>query len=373
MKQSAAFILLILTAFSCARPPSVKEESFGILSDGREAHIFTLENASGAYVRLSDYGARIVGICVPDKKGRLLDVVTGPGDLRTFEEGDRFMGCIVGRYGNRIDGAEFSLDGAQYVLDANEFFDGAPVHIHGGRDGFDRKLWRAAPLSEPGRSGVRMEYLSPDGEMGYPGNLHTSVTYWWTDDNVLRIAYEAKTDKPTVVNLSNHTYFNLGGQDRYVMEQLLQVDADQYIQNNTHFCPDLVLPVDDSPFDFREPHRVDYRIDRPNAHLTIMHGMSACWAVKDYDGTLRKACRLYSRQSGIALSCWTTEPFLLTYTARGFDGSIPGKYGPLEKFSGMLLETTHAADSPNQNRFPSAILRPGETYISVTEFRFCRE
>ena len=373
MKQSGAFFLLVLSMLSCTRTASVWEETFGILSDGRAARLFTLENASGASVQLSDYGARIVSICVPDKKGMMLDIVTGPGALKTFENRDRFMGCIVGRYGNRIDGAAFRMDNKQFILDANEYFGDAPVHIHGGRDGFDRKLWNAEPLTEPGRAGVRMTYLSPDGEMGYPGALNTSVTYWWTDDNILRIAYEATTDKPTIVNLSNHTYFNLGGQNCYVMEQILQVEADEYIQNNAHFCPDKLLPVEDSPFDFREPHRVDYRIDMPNEHLSIMHGMSACWPVRDYDGTLRKACRLYSRRSGIAVTCWTTEPYLLTYTARGFDGSIPGKYGPLEKYTGMLLETTHAADSPNQDRFPSVILRPGEKYISVTEFRFSRE
>ena len=197
------------------------------------------------------------------------------------------------------------------------------------------------------------------------------VTYWLTDDNVVKAEYEATTDSPTVVNLSNHTYFNLKGDEGgYVMEHLLQVDADTCVQNNTHFCPDKLLPVEDSPFDFREPHRVDYRIDMDNEHLRIMHGMSACWVLRDWDGSLRRAADLYDRKSGRGVETWTTEPTLLTFTGRTFNESYRGKYGPIEKFGGMLLETIHFPDSPNQPRFPSTVLRPGDRYYSTTEYRF---
>lgn len=361
---------MLLPAISIGKTAGIATSSFGTLKDGRKATLYTLTNASGASMQVTDYGARIVSIKVPDAKGKLSDVIVGPGDLGTFESRDRFMGCIIGRYGNRIDNASFTLDGITYHLDPNENFEGAPVHISGGSDGFDKKIWTAKTLMGKGKVGVLLTYLSPDGEMGYPGNLNASVTYWWSDDNVCRIEYSATTDKPTIVNLSNHSYFNLGGQDRYVMEELLQVEADEYVQNNRHFCPDKILPVEDSPFDFKTPHRVDYRIDMPNEHLSIMRGMSACWPIRGYDGSLRKACTLKSLATGIGLECWTTEPTLLTYTARGFNGTIPGKYGPLEKYTGMLLETTHFADSPNQPRFPSTVLRPGEKYSSQTEFRF---
>ena len=182
---------------------------------------------------------------------------------------------------------------------ANETLAGEPVQCHGGPMGFDRFVWKGEPLVEKGRVGVRFHRLSPDGEQGFPGNMDAYVTYWLSDDNVVKIEYDAVTDRPTVVNLSNHTYFNLrGSKPSNVMEHLFQVEADTCVQNNTHYCPDLLLPVDGSPFDFREPHRIDYRIDMPNEHLRIMKGMSACWAVRDWDGTLRKAADLYDEVSG---------------------------------------------------------------------------
>ena len=213
---------------------------------------------------------------------------------------------MIGRFGNRIDHASFEIDGVRYDVVANETLAGEPVQCHGGPMGFDRFVWKGEPLVEKGRVGVRFHRLSPDGEQGFPGNMDAYVTYWLSDDNVVKIEYDAVTDRPTVVNLSNHT----------------------------HYCPDLLLPVDGSPFDFREPHRIDYRIDMPNEHLRIMKGMSACWAVRDWDGTLRKAADLYDEVSG-----------------RG-------------------LETIHFPDSPNQDRFPSTVLRPGERYHSETEYIF---
>ena len=325
---------------------------------------------------LTDYGCRIVSICMPDRNGKIEDVVVGYGDVKSFEEGDRFLGCVIGRFGNRIDHASFTLDGVKYEVDANENFNGEPVQCHGGKMGFDRFVWKGEALQEPGRVGVRFYRLSPDGEQGYPGNLEAYVTYWLTDSNVVKIEYDATTDKPTVVNLSNHTYFNLRGPEGcYVMEHMLQVDADTCIQNTTRYCPDLLLPVDGSPFDFRTPQRVDYRIDTPNEHLRIMKGMSACWVLRDWDGTLRRAANLYDPKSGRGIETWTTEPTLLTYTGRGFNVNKyhNGKHGPIDKFAGMLLETIHFPDSPNQDRFPTTVLRPGEKYHSETEFRFYAE
>lgn len=325
---------------------------------------------------LTDYGCRIVSICMPDRNGKIEDVVVGYGDVKSFEEGDRFFGCVIGRFGNRIDHASFTLDGVKYEVDANENFNGEPVQCHGGKMGFDRFVWKGEALQEPGRVGVRFYRLSPDGEQGYPGNLEAYVTYWLTDSNVVKIEYDATTDKPTVVNLSNHTYFNLRGPEGcYVMEHMLQVDADTCVQNTTRYCPDLLLPVDGSPFDFRTPQRVDYRIDTPNEHLRIMKGMSACWVLRDWDGTLRRAGSLYDPKSGRGIETWTTEPTLLTYTGRSFNVATyhNGKHGPIDKFAGMLLETIHFPDSPNQDRFPTTVLRPGEKYHSETEFRFYAE
>lgn len=362
---------LIFLAVSCRTEAGITETDFGKLSTGESTTLYTVVNPSGASMQLLDYGARIVSIRVPDRNGKLGDVVVGFGDLENFEHKDRFIGPVIGRYGNRIDHSSFDLDGVHYELKANETFGGEPVQCHGGPMGFDRFVWDAEPVEKPGCRGVRFHRLSPDGEEGYPGNMDAYVTYWLTDDNTVRAEYEATTDKPTVVNLSNHTYFNLKGDEGgYVMDHLLQVYADTCVQNNTHFCPDLLLPVDGSPFDFREPHRVDYRIDMDNKHLRIMHGMSACWVIRDWNGTLRRAADLYDRKSGRGVETWTTEPALLTFTGRSFNESYNGKYGPIEKFGGMLLETIHFPDSPNQPRFPSTVLRPGERYTSTTEYRF---
>ena len=360
----------------CAREASVTSESFGKLSTGEEATLWHLVNKNGASMDITDYGCRIVSICMPDRNGKIEDVVVGYGSIKSFEEGDRFFGCVIGRFGNRIDHASFTLDGVKYEVDANENFDGEPVQCHGGNMGFDRYVWKGEALQEPGRVGVRFYRLSPDGEQGYPGNLEAYVTYWLTDSNIVQMEYDATTDKPTVINLSNHTYFNLRGPEGcYVMEHMLQVDADTCVQNNTHFCPELLLPVDGTPFDFRTPQRVDYRIDTPNEHLRIMKGMSACWVLRDWDGTLRRAASLYDPKSGRGIETWTTEPTLLTYTGRGFnvDKYPDGKHGPIDKFAGMLLETIHFPDSPNQDRFPTTVLRPGENYHSETEFRFYAE
>lgn len=358
---------------ACNKGLEVQTSSFGVLSTGEEVEYYHISNSNGAYLDVSNYGARIVKIGMPDRKGMVDDVVVGFGDLASFEKGDRFLGPIIGRYGNRINHAAFSIDGVEYKIDANETLAGEPVQCHGGTIGFDRFVWEATVVKEEGRAGVRFYRLSPDGEQGYPGNMQAYATYWLTEDNSVQLEYEATCDKATVVNLSNHTYFNLkGSTGGYVMDHLFQVEADECVQNNLQYCPDLVLPVEGSPFDFRTPQRVDYRIDMPNDHLTIMHGMSACWVVRDYDGSLRKASDLYEPKSGRGVETWTTEPALLTYTGRGFSAEkYPnGKYGPIEKFGGMLLETIHFADSPNQDRFPSTILRPGQKYYSCTEYRF---
>lgn len=351
----------------------MESEVFGTLSTGEVATIWHLENASGASMDVTDYGCRIVSIYMPDRNGKMGDVVVGYGDLESFEKKDRFIGPVIGRYGNRIDHASFTLDGVKYDVDANEKFGGEPVQCHGGKQGFDKFLWKGESVQEQGRVGVRFHRISPDGEQGFPGNLDAYVTYWLTDDNVVKLEYDATTDKPTVVNLSNHTYFNMrGNAGWYVMEHHLQVEADTCVQNNTHFCPDKLLHVEGTPFDFRTPQRVDYRIDMPNEHLRIMRGMSACWVIRDWDGTLRKAADLYDPKTGRGVQTWTTEPALLTFTGRTFSakGYPDGKYGPIEKFGGMLLETIHFPDSPNQSRFPSTVLRPGEKYHSETEYRF---
>ena len=371
--SSSADIHLSQTVQIPGGTSSVKAQDFGSLSDGTKVTLFHVTNVNGASMDVIDYGCRIVSINMPDRTGRMDDVVVGPGNIAGFEKGpERFFGPVIGRYGNRINHSAFVIDGTEYKVEANETLGGEPVCCHGGPVGFDRVMWTGTPVSGPGRSGVRFHRISPDGEQGFPGALDTYVTFWLTDENVVKMEYEATTDKPTVVNLSNHTYFNLHGRTgSYVMEHLLKVEADTTVLNNLQMCPDKLLPVEGTPFDFREFHTVDYRLDQPDEQLRIMKGMSACWKIRGYDRSLRRAADLYDSRTGRGVETWTTEPALLTFTGRTFDPSKHiGKYGPIQKYGGMLLETIHFADSPNQDRFPSTVLRPGERYYSTTEYRF---
>lgn len=368
------FAATILTACT-SQITNVSVEPFGTLSTGEPVTLYRLTNETGASMEVIDYGCRVVRICVPDRNGRIDDVVVGYGDITSFETGsERFFGALIGRYGNRIGNASFPLDGDTVYLTPNETLGGRPGHLHGGTKGFDRVMWQGEPLLEADRAGVRFSRLSPDGEEGYPGNLACTVTYWWTKDDVCRIEYEAATDKPTVVNLSNHTYFNLKGVDDggYVMDHIMQVEADRYLPNDARFVPlGPSEPVEGTPFDLREPHRVDYAIDTPNEHLRTMRGFSVCWMLRSQTGELARAADLWEPRSGRGIELRTTEPGLLTYTGRLFSPKVVGKGGrAVEKFGGMLLETLHYPDSPNHPEYPSAVLRPGETYHSTTEFRF---
>ena len=364
----------VLTACT-AGAPSVETAPFGRLSSGEEVTLYRLRSGNGASMEVIDYGCRVVRICVPDRNGVIADIVPGYDDIRDFETGsERFFGALIGRYGNRIANASFPLDGDTVRLTANECLAGCPGHLHGGTKGFDRVMWQAEPLVEADRAGVRFTRLSPDGEEGYPGNLACTVTYWFTKDNVWRAEYEATTDRPTIVNLSNHTYFNLKGVDDggYVMDHVMQVEADRYLPNDARFVPlGPSEPVEGTPFDLREPHRVDYAIDTPNEHLRTMRGFSVCWMLHSQTGELARAADLWEPRSGRGIELWTTEPGLLTYTGRLFSPKVVGKGGrAVEKFGGMLLETLRYPDSPNHPEYPSAVLRPGETYHSTTEFRF---
>ena len=361
-----ASVLCILCG--CSREASVTAESFGTLSTGEEVTLWHMVNSNGASMDVTDYGCRIVRICMPGRDGRMDDVVVGYGDLESFEKKDRFIGPVIGRFGNRIDHAAFTLDGVRYEVDANEKFGGEPVQCHGGRKGFDKFVWEGEAVVEPGRVGVRFHRLSPDGEQGFPGNMDAYVTYWLTDDNVVRLEYDAVTDKPTVVNLSNHTYFNLKGyRAGNVIDHIFMMDADSCIVNNRQSIPDSLMAVEGTPFDFRQPNRFDYRMTRENAGRV----RNGSWVVNDWDGSLKKIADLYAPDCGRGVEVWSTEPNLVTETCGSVDGTVMGKGGRiLQQYDGMLLETIHMADSPNQSRFPSTLLRPGEKYHSETQYRF---
>lgn len=365
---------LLGTISATAATPRVDSRPFGRLSTGEEVTLYRITNDSGSFMELIDYGCRIVGIHVPDRDGRLVDVVPGYDTIADFEHGpERFFGALIGRFGNRIAEGSFMLDDSLVQLSLNENLAGHPGHIHGGEKGFDRVMWSGEPVADGERAGVRFHRLSPDGEEGYPGNLDCTVTYWWGNDSTWSAIYEATTDRPTIVNMSNHTYFNLRGATAgYVMDNIMQVEADWYLPNTPWFTPiGLKEPVAGTPFDMREPARVDHAIDTPCEAINTMRGFSVTWVLRDYDGTLRRVAGLYQPETGIGIELSTTEPGLLTYTGRLFSDSVVGKdRRPVQKFGGMLLETLHFPDSPNNPKFPSTVLRPGEKYHSRTDFHF---
>lgn len=373
------FAALVATGCSADRL-SVKGEFFGVTSKGDTTMLYTMTNSSGASVTVTDYGCKLVSVNVPDSTGIIDDVIVGYGNINDLEKGgERFAGAVVGRFGNRIYPAEVEIDGKKYQLTVNERLGGGQGHIHGGNKGFDRFVWKGETITQThtdtsgARVGVRFTRLSPDGEEGYPGNLNAEVTYWWDENNVLKIEYRATTDKPTIVNMLNHAYFNLkGSKGGYVMDHYLQVNADTYSLNDSRFVQKgEPQPVDKTPFDMRTPHRVDYAIDTPSEQIVTMRGFSVCWQLRDYEpGVLHHAATMSQPKNGRVMEVWTTEPGLLTYTGRGFNDRIVGKYGPVEKFGGMLMETLHFPNSPHMPECPTTILRPGGTYYSTTEFRF---
>jgi len=370
MYKDLIVMAIALLVCGCSSSPDVTVEDFGFLSTGEKVHKYTMKNPSGASVSVSDYGARYLSICVPDRSGKMDDVVVGFDDVASYEAGRkcyRFMGCVIGRYANRIAGPTITIDGRDYEIECNENR-GAPVQLHGGENGFDRYVWDAETIVEKERCGVRFTRLSPDGEAGLPGNVLCHVTYWLTNDNVCTIEYEAETDKPTFVNLSNHTYFNLKGyRGGNVIDHIFMMDADSCIMNNRQSIPQTIMAVEGTPFDFRQPNRFDYRMTKENAGKV----RNGSWIVNDWDGSLKKIADLYSPDCGRGIEVWSMEPNLVTETCGSVDGTVMGKGGRiLQQYDGMLLETIHMADSPHQSRFPSTILRPGEKYHSETQYRF---
>lgn len=375
--MSATSKLLFFGALLCACVSNHKHEAvslpFGKLSTGEEVTMYRLTGETGASVEILDYGCRVYRMEMPDRNGKKDDVVVGYADLSDIEGGkERFFGALLGRYANRIGNASFCLDGEEILLDSNEDFNGVPGHLHGGSKGFDRKMWRGVTFTDKDRVGVRFERLSPDGEEGYPGNLKCSVTYSLDKKNVLRIEYGAETDKPTIVCLSNHTYYNLkGSAGGTVMDNMLKVNAETYLTNNERFvakrAPDSVTGT---PFDMREQHRIDYALDIPNEQIETMGGFSVCWVLRKAGAKLKEAADLYEPVSGRGVRVLTTEPGLLIYTGKSLGPEIIGKYGPLTKNGGAVIETIHFPDTPNHPEFPSAVLRPGEKYHSITEYHF---
>ncbi|MDO8542457.1 MAG: aldose epimerase family protein [Opitutaceae bacterium] len=347
--------------------------SFGQSPDGHEARLYTLENSNGFRAEITDYGGIIVRLFARDRKGRLGDVVLGFDTLAGYVAQSPYFGCIIGRVGNRIANGQFTLNGQTYTLAKNNRPGGIPCHLHGGMRGFDKVWWDAEPFTNADGGGLRLRYQSKDGEEGYPGNLDVSVTYLVTGDDALRIDYEAQTDRATPVNLTNHSYFNLAGEGAPpVLGHALTLNASAYTPVNAGLIPrGEITPVENTPFDFRAPHTIGDRIDRPHEQLRFAGGYDHNFALDARDGAPAIAATVLEPQSGRLLEVLTTEPGVQFYSGNFLTGMLAGKNGHVyPRRGGFCLETQHFPDSPNQPDFPPVILQPGATLHSTTVYRF---
>lgn len=349
--------------------PAYQVEPYGTTPDGVTVELYTLTNAQNVQLQITNYGGTVTRLLVPDRDGNLADVVLGYDSLNAYLEGSPYFGAIVGRYGNRIALGRFVLDEVEYVLATNN----GDNHLHGGLKGFDKVVWEAEPYSGEGETGLRLSYVSEDGEEGYPGRLSATVTYALTNDNELVIEYLAETDKPTVVNLTHHSYFNLAGHDSGdILGHELALAASRFTPVDAGLIPTGELrDVAGSPMDFRESTTIGSRIEAADGQLQFGGGYDHNFVLDEYDGSLRLAARVYEPTSGRVMEVYTTEPGIQFYSGNFLDGSNVGKGGtPYEYRSGFCLETQHFPDSPNQPHFPSTVLRPGERYESRTIYKF---
>ena len=369
--------LLLVTVFSnivaghgqtpsSARKP-VAREPFGKLPDGRAVERFTLTNANGVEVRVITYGAIITSLRVPDRAGKLDDVVLGFDQLAGYLKDPPYFGAIVGRYGNRIAKGQFTLDGKTYKLAINN----PPNALHGGNKGFDKLIWAGEPMKD--QTGVVFTLKSPDGDEGYPGTLQARVSYTLTDKNELIVDYHATTDKATPVNLTQHSYFNLAGDGAGdILGHQLMINADRYTPVDETLIPTGELaPVEGTPMDFRKATAIGARIGQDTAQLKYGKGYDHNWVLTRKGEGLQLAARVVEPKTGRTLEITTTEPGIQFYAGNFLDGTITGKAGHVYKHrNGFCLETQHYPDSPNKPNFPSTILKPGQEYRSKTVFTF---
>ncbi|RIK55786.1 MAG: galactose-1-epimerase [Chloroflexi bacterium] len=348
----------------------LRQQPFGATRGGAMVDLYTLSNDQGVTVTLTNYGGILVSLHTPDRGGQPGDIVLGFDNLDDYLTRSPFFGCITGRFANRIAGGRFHLKGKEYQLAQNN----GPNHLHGGQVGFDKVIWSAEPISSPEGVGVALSYLSPDGEEGYPGNLSVTVTYTLTNDNALQIDYEATTDQATILNLTNHTYFNLLGEGT-ILDHELMINADRYTPVDESAIPlGELAPVAGTPFDFRQFTRIGARIDQDDEQLRRGLGYDHNYVVNGTPGELRPAAAIREARSGRRVDILTTQPGVQFYSGNLMPGSLPGKAGKVyPRRGGLCLETQHFPDSPNQPSFPSAVLEPGQTYHEVTVFRFAAE
>jgi len=359
----AAVLILGMLTFSLEAQTKVTKQPFGKLADGTPVDIYTLGDGT-LEARIITYGGILQSLKVPDRSGKSQDVVLGFDSVDGYVANPGpFFGALIGRYANRIAHGQFKLDGQLYTLPKND----GDNTLHGGTRGFDKVVWKAKPIE----NGVQLTHVSSDGDQGFPGTL-TAVVEYTLVGNTLRIDYSATTDKDTVVNLTNHSYFNLSGQGNGdILSDELKINASHFTPVNTNLIPTAIEPVGATPFDFRKPTVIGLRINEDTEQLRNAKGYDHNWVLDKPEGQLAEAAEVYEPTSGRVLSVSTTQPGIQFYTGNFLDGSIKGKQGKVYiRRAALCLETQHFPDSPNHTDFPTAELKPGQRYHQVTEFKF---
>jgi aldose 1-epimerase len=346
--------------------PSISQTLFGKTPDGQAADLYTLRNRHGLEARITNYGGILVSLKTPDKSGNFDDVVLGFDDLDHYVNDTSHFGGIIGRYGNRIANGKFSLNGHTYKLAANN----GDNNLHGGLKGFDKAVWTAETLETPNGPALQLGYLSKDGEEGFPGNLSVTAIYTVTNDNALQLDFTATTDRHTICNLTQHSYFNLRGRGD-VLDYIVQINADKFTPANAKLIPTGELrAVAGTPFDFRKPTAIGERIGSDHEQLKIASGYDQNWVLNKLNGELALAARVSDQTSGRTLELFTTQPGMQFYTANFLNGAI-GKNGQaLRKRHAFCMEPQHFPDSPNHPHFPSVELKPGEVYRNTIVYKF---
>ena len=364
-----ALTLACLTQASAQKEtPKVKKQAYGKMPNGAEVELYTLTNAKGMQAGFITYGGTVVSLTAPDRNGKYADVVLGMDDLAGYMKATAFFGAIIGRYGNRIGHAQFKLEGKTHKLPANDHAN----TLHGGPAGFDKRLWTAVPGSSADGETLELTYVSKDGEEGFPGTLTSKVVYTLTNNNELKIDYTATTDKPTVVNLTNHSYFNLAGQgEGDILAHEVMIDAARFTPVDATLIPTGELrPVAGTPFDFTKPTAIGARIDAVDEQIKFGMGYDHNWVLNKGAGGLTKAAEVHEKKTGRVMEVWTTEPGLQFYTGNFLDGTLHGKGKTYVRRGALCMETQHYPDSPNRPSFPSTELKPGATYHTTTVYRF---
>jgi aldose 1-epimerase len=347
--------------------PTISQTHFGTTPRGENVSLFTLTNAAGMEVKITNFGGVVTAINVPDKQGQFADVALGFDELEPYLQDSPYFGALIGRFGNRIAKGRFELDGQVFELATNN----DPNHLHGGVQGFDKVVWSPTTFATPTEIGLKLFYLSPNGDQGYPGNLQVMVTYTLTADNALQVDYHAVTDKPTPINLTQHSYFNLAGQGD-VLEHQAMINADTFVPIDATSIPlGHLQTVADTPFDFRSAKAIGADINADDQQIVCGQGYDHNFVLnKSKPKELSLAAKVVEPVSGRVLEVYTEEPGVQFYTGNFLDGSLRGKGKTYAHRTGFCLEPQHFPDSPNQPDFPSTILQPGDEYFSRTLFKF---